>query len=290
MTKRRIAILMHERDSRRVLGRYVITLIADLWREDGHDVHFLFGTGTFVPADVVIVHVDLSVVPEPYFEFARRYPLALNGTVRDIRKSTFSADLLLRPSDAWEGAVIVKSDLNYAGLPERRRVDAEQDGAARRALRRALWRVGLTLPAAGFRSPTQYRVYDRLGDVPGEVFERDDLVVQKFLPERDGQQFSVCNMSFLGDRVSCVRLRGAHPIVNGATAKVVETLEPHPQMLAARERLGFDYGKFDYVVVDGKAILLDANKTVGCSGNLVGDQALRRLRRYRADGLYGYFA
>ena len=32
---------------------------------------------------------------------------------------------------------------------------------------------------------------------------------------------------------------------------------------AERERLGFDYGKFDFVVREGKAILLDANKTPG---------------------------
>jgi hypothetical protein len=35
-----------------------------------------------------------------------------------------------------------------------------------------------------------------------------------------------------------------------------------PEALRAeRARLGFDYGKFDFVVVDGEAVLLDANRT-----------------------------
>jgi hypothetical protein len=39
---------------------------------------------------------------------------------------------------------------------------------------------------------------------------------------------------------------------------------PVPDFLRAeRERLGFDYGKFDFVIHDGQAVLLDANKTPG---------------------------
>jgi len=37
---------------------------------------------------------------------------------RDIRKSAFSRNLV-RPGDGWDGPVIVKSDLNCAGRPER---------------------------------------------------------------------------------------------------------------------------------------------------------------------------
>ena len=123
--RRRIAILMHEKDGEHTIHQYVITLLADHWREDGHEVFFLFGTKRFVPADLIIVHVDLSVVPDSYLRFAARYPVAVNGRVRDIRKSTFSTGLL-RPDDLWQGPVIVKSDFNYAGEPERLREHAVQ--------------------------------------------------------------------------------------------------------------------------------------------------------------------
>lgn len=40
-----------------------------------------------------------------------------------------------------------------------------------------------------------------------------------------------------------------------------ETIAVPEELRAERHRLGFDYGKFDFVVRDGVAILLDANKT-----------------------------
>jgi len=37
--------------------------------------------------------------------------------------------------------------------------------------------------------------------------------------------------------------------------------ETPPELRAARKSLGFDFGKFDYVIRDGKAVLFDANRT-----------------------------
>jgi hypothetical protein len=126
--------------------------------------------------------------------------------------------------------------------------------------------------------------------VPEAVWQRRDLLVQRLVSERDGEAWCVRNMSFLGDRVTCVRLRGPHPIVSGERANGLEEVEPDAEILAARRRLGFDYGKFDYVVCGGRAHLLDANKTVGCSPRLLSSPQLEALRRYRAEGLYSYFA
>ena len=61
--------------------------------------------------------LDLSVVPSNYLEFASLYPVAVNGRLADIRKSHVSANLTA-PGDGWDGPVIVKSNLNYRGLPE----------------------------------------------------------------------------------------------------------------------------------------------------------------------------
>ena len=55
-------------------------------------------------------------------------------------------------------------------------------------------------------------------------------------------------------------------------------------MVKLREQMGFDYGKFDYVIHEGKPILLDANKTVG-AGTLPMTEERIRVRRYRAQGL-----
>src|SRR5260370_28834954 len=111
---RTIAILFHENNRRRYLSSYAISFLAKFWRQDGNRVRYLFGTRKFVPADLLLIHVDLSIVPDEYLEFASRYPIALN---RVPRKSQVSTNLVNR-CDSYSGQVIVKSDLNCGGSPE----------------------------------------------------------------------------------------------------------------------------------------------------------------------------
>src|SRR5260370_24794106 len=181
-----IAILFHENSRKRHLSSYAITFLAEFWRQDGTRVHYLFGTRKFVPADLLLIHVDLSVVPDEYLEFASRYPIALNRAAKDIRKSLISANLV-RPGDSYSGKVIVKTDLNYGGSPER-------------IIRRnpSLWRrlspclfVRDSTDGSGFKAPFDYRIYNSLAEVPPAVFERNDVVVEKFLPEQEENFFFV---------------------------------------------------------------------------------------------------
>jgi hypothetical protein len=66
---------------------------------------------------------------------------------------------------------------------------------------------------------------------------------------------------FCGDQERCSRYVAKEPIVKAGKA-VSRSMVPVPDALrATRARLGFDYGKFDFVEVGGKAILLDANRT-----------------------------
>ena len=113
-----IVNLFHKNDRFYNPARYIVHDMAGFWRADGHEVVYVYGVKRHVPADLLLVHVNLSVVPEEYLEYALRYPIALNGRVRDIRKSTLSRNLVAYGDD-WDGPVIVKTDLNYAGQPER---------------------------------------------------------------------------------------------------------------------------------------------------------------------------
>ncbi len=285
---KRIVILLHERETPASVRAHLISYIADHWREDGHEVVYLFGTSTWVPADAILVHVNLSVVPETYLTFARQYPIALNARVRDIRKSAIGQQVVRR-DDAYDGKVIVKSDLNYAGEPERRfeRAPLVEGSMTARVLNR-LHR--LRYPS--FRSPSEYLIYDHLSLVPRRYFSSKDLVIQKFLPEMDGDMYCVRCWHVLGDRTFAVRLKSSFPVVNGATHQSVERIEPHPDIVAARDRLAIDYGKLDYVIVGTRAILLDVNKTIGMNaapGGIGNDPQFVALRRFRAEGLYSYF-
>lgn len=289
MTRRHIAILWHERDRNRDLARYAITHLAEYWRSDGHVVRSIFGTDRFEAADIVIVHVDLSVVPARYLDFAARFPVAVNGRIQDIRRTTFSSIRVGRDDD-YDGPVIVKSNANHAGAPERAR--------ARMGVATLRWRVRRRLAAIRrpaddqppvFATPLDYRMFDRAADVPPAWFGRPELVVERFLPERVGENYAVRNYQFLGDRWTCTRMLGSHPIVNACTEVGVEPVDLDPDIERLRYQLGFDYGKFDYVLHDGRAVLLDANKTTAAAA-LPWSPELLAGRRHRAEGLYSYFA
>jgi hypothetical protein len=196
---------------------------------------------------------------------ARRYPLALNANIRDIRKTAISRHLVGPDSD-WDGPVIVKTNLNSAGVPEK------------------LFRRHGRWDRTFFRlRERKYRIYQSLSDVPEQTFQNRRLVVEKFLPERSGDSYCLRSYNFLGDVGDCHLLYSDDPLVSGHTIKHMEQVSIHPAMLARRKELGFDYGKFDYVERDGEAILLDANKTPG-------QFHAPELTRRRAAGIHSFFS
>lgn len=286
--RKRIALLFHARDRYNRQGGYIVDHLAQFWREDGHEVVYLFGTRQYLPADLLFVHVDLSVVPEEYLAFAARYPLVVNGRIRDIRKSVTSGSLLRR-GDPWAGRVIVKSDLNYGGQPEQALL---QSWLHRRS---DLWRGvvrRLRSMAGGDSSITSWRDYllfDRLSDVPEQWFRNRQVVVERFCPEIEGGLYHLRMFQFLGDRWSCTRLASKEPIIKAESSIRVESIEPDPVVTEWRDRLGMEYGKFDYVMHENTPVLLDVNKTTGASMHIADDQ-LRLQRRHLAEGVYAYFS
>ena len=277
--KYRILILMHEADERSGYGPFAIDLLARLWEQDGHRVTRVYGTRRFIPGDVVIVHVDLSVVPDAYMEFAMRYPVAINGQLRDVRKSVISRQLV-GPRDGYDGPVIVKTDRNYGGIPEKVRQHPGLFDKALRAIDRKL---------RGIRG--MYRVYEHPRLVPSELFRDPDYVVERFLPELD-QVGNYCLRThiFLCKRSTSLLLRAREPVVSAANACSVEMVEEHPDIAQLQQQLHIEYGKLDYVVHDGRLTLLDVNKTVGVSPPALDVDGLENQRRHRAEGLYELLA
>jgi hypothetical protein len=265
---------MHKNQPRKRIGGHLIKYLADAWRDDGLEVAFVFGVDRFVPADLVIAHVDLSVVPDEYLEFAGRYPIVLNGEVKDIRKSTFSEQRVSRNS-GYVGKVIVKSNLNHGGRPERRLLEPVVGSVdADRSLDQIVGRG---------RFPMDYPIYDRIEDVPGRFFATDDFIVEKFIPEWESGRYHARWFDFLGDCWTSLRSSSTSPVCRTYTRKETETIEPPPKLFELRKRFRLDYGKLDYVVHDGAVHLLDVNKTTG---------AFARPRpvvsRHLAAGIYSY--
>lgn len=268
--KKTIAVLFHELDTPSTINNYLITYYASIWQQLGSQVVVLFGPARFIPADLILVHVDLSVVPETYFEFATRYPIVLNGAIRDIRKSVISQNLLNKGGD-YPSPVIIKSDCNYAGLPEMRMAPQAQYPSAQL-----------------FKSPLDYRIFPNLAAVPEIIFNTPGLVVEKFLPEKVGDLYCVRFYNFLGSKGNCMRVTSKNPVVHICQAETIESIPFDPRLEQLRRALNFDYGKFDYVERDGEIVLFDTNKTTGFVGGSQ-DQAWREARYFRAMGVYDYF-
>jgi len=114
------------------------------------------------------------------------------------------------------------------------------------------------------------------------------VVIEKFLPEIEDGHYHTRIYQFLGDRAICSRLVSTQPIVNVASTIRIEDVTPPPEILAWRQQLAIDYGKLDYVMVDGRAVLLDVNKTVG-TVRAERTEDLKKLRRYRAAGIESFF-
>jgi hypothetical protein len=245
----RIVIIRHAEERPGDFHRFMLHAVGELWKEAGHKVLVHYGCDDLPDADLAILHVNHSVVPQEYVDAVKRYPRSLNGDAVDIRKRTVSRNLLSRGDD-WDGPVIVKTDLNYSGFPE---------------WRAAKWAYDRGEGGPVGPPPRPYRLFQSVREVPERVWDKPAMVVERFLPEFDGEHYYLRVYLFLGDRGRSRRSRSLKRIIKGHNIIDVDQtpLEIPEFIVAERERLGFDFGKFDYVIHDGEPILLDANRTPG---------------------------
>ncbi len=275
-TRPSIAILTHSTDDFWNVG-YLLPALVRRWEEMGVAVHVVSDRTPFVPADLAWLHVDLSVTPEETRRLAARYPRVVNGRVLDIRKRQYD-HLLLHRDDRYEGPVIVKTDCNCGGWRELRHAVAESPlGPVLRKLQaqekviEAYRRLQTKLPWRWKRiiSTRAYPVFDSLRDVPVGVWQNPNLIVERFLPERDGSDYCCHQWMFFGATEVHRLGRSSHPCVKYGDADVrtcVTLNHVVPEELRRiRQQLGLDYGTFDYGIVDGRPVLYDVNRTPGMS-------------------------
>ena len=246
-----IVVITHAYDNFRS-RKFLLGTLASHWLDAGHTVSVAAVLGNWPDGDIAVLHLDISVTPVAYSEACRRYPVVVNAAATDIRKTRVSRNLV-KPNDGWTGPVIVKTDLNYSGIPEMNAVEQ---------FRREGKPVDLA-PGPVVSTTQPYPILRSAGEVPADVWNNPGLVVERFLPEQDARGFWLRIWVFFADRERCTRYCGTQPIIKGPNIVARERATVPDELRAERERLGFDYGKFDFVVREGKAILLDANKTPG---------------------------
>jgi hypothetical protein len=269
-TRPSLAILTHWTDDFRVAGA-LVKLMIPRWEAVGFRVVVVTDKDPFVPADVALLHVDLSVIPDSCRRLAERYPVVLNGRVLDIRKRAFSR-LVLERTEPYDGEVIVKTDWNCGGGRELRRgiLESRMGPVLRRlkieeSVYRKMKKLEALRPLQRRRvvSVGHYPVFPDRSAVPEGVWDNPNLVVERFVPERIGSDYCCRSWVFFGSAGVTRRVIAPHAVAR-ANARLEETCDPIPEELRAiRAQMGFDYGKFDYGIVDGKAVLYDVNRTPG---------------------------
>jgi hypothetical protein len=248
----RIALIVHRYDRlyRAPFRRdpvYVILLTLQILEQRGHEVVVVRGRESFQGADAAILHVDCTFVPPEYLELAARFPRCLNATCADISKRTVSG-ALVEAHPTWSGPVIVKTNLNSRGVPERLHN------------RRARWQ-GHPPPHPRVRRLPHYAVFPTFDAVPDRYRGSPDHVVEIYNPQPHVAGHGVFSWQFLDDTGFCYLAAGDAPVLRMGNAPVVED-RPPPDLEAERRRLGLDYGKLDFILLDGKPVVIDANKTL----------------------------
>jgi hypothetical protein len=260
MTARRLAVYVARGNP--LTRNYLLSFMCDRWRCAGIDIVLLNDPKRRVDADVAILHVDATRRSPAYDALLEQYPLVINGRVRDISKRRISEHLLPRTS-TFGGPVIVKTDANCFDQPDARLRQSE--GSVARLCSHVADR--LRPIERKIRRNSSYPIYASARDVPWAVWWNRRLVVERFLPERQDDLYCLRTWVFFGTCEKVSRSFSTNPVVKRANTIRSEFIADVPEAIReARRRLGFDYGKFDFVLHQGQPVLLDTNSTPGCSG------------------------
>ncbi len=247
----------------RAVAPYIVDIMAETWRELGHRVIEHNSVDNPPAADVLFLHVDRTVVPDEFLRLALQYPVAVNGAARDISRRLYSTAMLTR-NDSYRGPVIVKTNANYGGIPENgsasrlvkvaRKFFPKEHAAA--ICQVASWRRLTVL------NPLYYPIFAGIDRVPAGVWRNERLIVEKFLPEKEGGRHYVRYWTFFGDVNLTGRQGSVSPIVKFGNSEASDVSVEVPQKLhRVRRMLGLDYGRIDFVMHEGEPVVLDVNKT-----------------------------
>lgn len=211
------------------------------------------------PADLVIPHIDLTLWPKSLTDFLAHYPNVVNRRVTDISKRHISRHLV-QPGDSWRGPVIVKTDMNYGGIVDRRhsRDDAKETSAVPIPVVPAM----VTPQTRPFHRG-KYSLFPTIAAVPKIVWDDPSLIVERYHAERKGELYGLRQLFLVGETYAMRQAWGPNPVVKGDTTVERYWLEgpPPPEVLDVARTHGVEFGKIDFTVVDGQAFVFDIART-----------------------------
>jgi hypothetical protein len=267
--KRKIVILLHEKDRYPKSAGHFIWSLCDVWRGCGIEIAPLKGIDKYVEADLLIPHLDTTVLPGEYTDFFQKYPRVVNHRLQDISKRLVSRNLLT-PGHPYDGPVIVKTNFNNGAIPDVKLHGHKILFSTR--TRKSFWDLLLNRriqnadqhwATINCMNPNDYQIFPSIKDVPEGVFTNESLVVERFLPEYKNGVYYLRVYKFFGDRAYCAQLGSYHPIVKQKNIISREEVSIPDEVVAFRREFGMDYGKLDFVIREGRVTVFDVNRTPG---------------------------
>ncbi|MEM9302559.1 MAG: hypothetical protein AAGE01_10635 [Pseudomonadota bacterium] len=172
-----LVILCHDHDGLNRNSNGVINYLARIFTSIGFKIGIQKGLGSPQSGRAVINLVDLTITPPDYVAYIDNFPVALNGRLLDISKTTVCApETIVAPGDGYGGPVVVKTRRNFGGIPEQR---SRGDRREPRAGASFDWRTITCL------EPRNYQVFQSANQVPAGVWDNPELVVQRLYAEVD---------------------------------------------------------------------------------------------------------
>ena len=196
------------------------------------------------------MHVDLSVVPKKYADWAAKHAanrVIWNARINDIRKSRVSSYLLKR-HDKWDGRVILKTECNCGAGPE---------GALKSPLKKQTWRD------AGNPEKRDYVIKNAMSEVPAWAWNSPHWVVERYF-EAAAAEYSIWTLTILGCELELVRFSAdsQHDYERGQFDHwAFEQIDDELKKIVSA--FSIEYGRLDLLKINGSWVLLDVNKTPG---------------------------
>ena len=287
-----IAILFHEHTPVKRFRLYGICNCIPFWEEQGYRVKLVQGIKERTRADLVIPQIDLSIRPDDYQAFLEKENVVLNLNLRDIRKSVISRNLVTENED-YDQAVIVKTERNCSGSPERALIYhmplLKQIPVRLKRFREITGQILTARSLSSFAYTDKlaaYKIYRSKKDVPKEVFKNKHLVVERLQLETQGDSFINRRYVFLGDKGFAWGRHSKEPVIKANNSEMFDVETIPKNLLGIKKDLGFDHGTFDYVEINGQAVVFDANPTP----DLDADYFRKRMAKEVCPGINAWFA
>jgi len=241
-------------------AKSLLTQLSVIWAAQGHVIKVSQGIDQHAKADVVISHIDLTIVPDEYSVFLRNYPAAINIKATNISKAAISQNLL-GEGDSYEGEVIVKTANNYGGLPEL--IHQMNSGQIQNAMTNERpWK------RVEYLDTHNYPRFSSIDQVPQGVWQNNRLIVEKFLPEKDAKgNYCLRYWIFLGNREISVLHHSQKAIIKDTDHNSRLISEVPTDLRDFRKKMGIDFGRIDYGIVNGKTVVYDINSTPAAGEN-----------------------